>query len=135
MYSVFLTHGKADGYVARNLLVPRIKEIGATVFIDDLRIDFGDDFRDAIFQELRVTNELLAFLTPTSIKRPWIFTEIGAVSVRTDARIVPLLYGITVSDLEQQGALSVFGSKNIPSLDDFDDYLLELSGRIAASST
>ena len=115
--------------------MPRIKEIGATVFVDDQRVDFGDDFRDVIFQELRSTNELLAFLTPTSIKRPWIFTEIGAMSARMDARIVPLLYGITVSDLEQHGALSVFGSKNIPSLDDFDTYLLELSGRVAASST
>ena len=81
-YRLFFSHGGDDTYIVREFLRPKVESSGATVFVDDGCLEFGDDFRDIILRELASADEILVLLTHSSIKRPWVFAEIGAMFVR-----------------------------------------------------
>jgi len=74
-----------------NSLGPRSK-VPERLFVDAGRIEYGEDFRNTIFAELSGCDELLVLLTPSSLKRPWVIAEIGAVLVQ-DKRVVAIRYG------------------------------------------
>ncbi|ANM30155.1 hypothetical protein ABI59_12095 [Acidobacteria bacterium Mor1] len=130
-YRVFLTHGGADTWLARETLKPRLEESGAEVFLDNVNLEYGDDFREIILSELRRCDELLALLTPSSIRRPWVYAEIGAMVVREQGdRVIAVQYGPEEQELQELGVLSLLGTRTLLPLDDFDTYLAQLKGRV-----
>lgn len=129
-YRVFISHGGDDTFVVKELLRPKVESSGATVFVDAGTIDYGDDFRDLIFRELSLCDELLVLLTHSSLRRPWVLAEVGAVLVRSK-RVVAVRYGPTELDLQETGFLSLLGTRSLLRLDDFDEYLKQLHRRVA----
>jgi hypothetical protein len=132
---VFLSYGHLDGF-----LVDRLKEqieaiTGVFVFLDINEIEFGDAFRQKIIQELSQTDELLVMLSPSSIKRSWIYAEIGA-ALALNKRIVGLMHGIGVEELQQNGALSLFGDRHhiFDPRTELTSYLNQLKDRSEAKA-
>lgn len=131
-YRIFFSHGGDDTFVVKEFLKPKVEESGATVFLDSGRLEYGDDFRQTILNELALTDELLVLLTPSSILRPWVIAEIGAILVR-DKRVVAVRYGPSESDLQDLGILSLLGTKTLLRMDEFDAYVDQLKRRVAES--
>ena len=129
-HRVFFTHGGEDAYVVEHFLKPKVERTGATVFVDIAQIDYGDNFRELILGELSQCSELLVLLTPSSLRRPWVFAEIGACLAR-GIRIVAVTYGVTEEDLQRLGILSLLGPNNLLKIDSFDSYVLQLDRRVA----
>src|SRR5262245_36753161 len=110
-YRVFFSHGGDDTYVVQ-LLKPKIEGSGARVFVDAGEIEYGDKFREIIIEELKKCDELLVLFTPSSLKRPWVFAEVGATLIR-QKRIVAVLYGLRAKKLQELGILSLLDQYKI----------------------
>jgi hypothetical protein len=128
-YRVFFSHGSDDKYIVANFLKPRVEATGAKVFLDAGEIQYGDNFRALILEELAICDELLVLFTKSSLRRPWVLAEVGATLIRRK-RIVAICYGPSESELQELGILSLLGTNNLLKLDDFDDYLSQLKTRV-----
>ena len=69
----FFSHGGDDRYIVEELLKPKIEASGAVVFVDTENISYGDRYREIIVEELVRCDELLVLITPSSLRRPWVF--------------------------------------------------------------
>jgi hypothetical protein len=126
---VFISHGKDDSWIA-NHIARDVEYCGASTFLDETDISTGDDFKKRIHAEIAACNELIALFTPWSAGRFWVWVEVGAAWGQ-NKRIVALLYGVTVSDLEKLGgSRAILEDIHILPLNSFEDYLHELSKRI-----
>lgn len=129
-YRLFFSHGGDDTFIVKEFLRPKVESSGATVFVDAGRLNYGDDFRETILMELGRADELLVLLTPSSVKRPWVLAEIGATLIR-DKRIVAVRYGPSESELQEVGILSLLGTKTLLRMEDLDEYIAQLTRRVA----
>ena len=124
-YQVFVSHATADKWVAKTFC-EKIEETGATTFRDDRDISGGDDIPEEIRTQIKQSRELVVLLTPESADRPWVLLEVGAAwGCRSDYRIVPILYHVTVDAIPD----IIKGKKAFP-LNEFDQYLKELRQRV-----
>lgn len=130
-YRLFFSHGGEDTYIVKGFFKPKVESTGAQVFLDAGGIQYGDDFRTQILNELKECDELLVLFTPSSLKRPWIFAEVGAALIRAH-RIVAVIYGTTETELQSLGILSLLGPISLLKPDDFDGYLEQLQERVKA---
>ena len=94
----------------------------------------GDDFEERILEAVRASDELLVLLTPWSIKRPYIWLEIGAVWGR-NKRIVGVLYGLDAKELlAMDGTPALLKKIDLVDLNRVDSYFAQLRGRIERAS-
>ena len=128
-YRIFLSHSGEDNYIVEKLIKPGLVASGAHVFVDIVEIKYGDNFHVRVLRELAACDELLVLFTRSAVKRPWIFAEVGATLVR-GKRIVPVVYGPTQVELHDLGILSLLGANNLLRLDDFDEYIVQLTKRV-----
>ncbi len=71
-------------------------------------IDPGQRWALVLGRELAESDFAVICLTPDNKQSPWVLFEAGAVARSLEARVVPLLFGITASDLD--GPLAQFQS-------------------------
>jgi hypothetical protein len=128
-YRIFFSHGGEDTYIVEHFLKPKVEKSGALVFVDAGKIEYGENFRETILDELEKFDELLVLFTKSSLKRPWVFAEVGAAIIRRK-RIVAIVYGPTEEELRDIGILSLLGEIKLLKLDDFDRYVDQLSQRV-----
>ena len=122
-YQVFVSHATADKWIAKTIC-EKIEKIGASTFRDDRDINGGDDIPDEIRKKITLSQEFLVLLTPDSLNRTWILLEVGAAwSWRK--QIVPVLVHLEVDPIP-----AIIKSKKAIKINDFDNYLRELSARI-----
>jgi len=130
-YKVFVSHGKPDTWLAGQI-AQLIRDCGATTFLDEADIAKGDNFKQIIHQEIARSKELIALFTPWSAQRFWVWVEVGAAWGQ-EKRIVAVLYGISVPELEKLGgSKAILEDINILELNDFDTYIKELRRRVKA---
>jgi TIR domain len=129
-YRIFFSHGGDDTFIVKEFLKPKVESSGASVFLDAGRIEYGDDFRETILKELSRCDELLVLLTPSSLRRPWVIAEVGATLVRAK-RVVAIRYGPSESELQEIGVLSLLGTQSLLRMEDFDEYVRQLTRRVA----
>jgi hypothetical protein len=128
-YRVFISHATADTWIARQI-DRRIREFdGGQTFLDVNDVEKGDDIEQAVFGALRDSRELIALLTPWSVDRNWVWTEIGAARV-LEKRLVVVLYQVTLEQLEAGRGATFLRAKNTVAINALDDYLEELKRRI-----
>lgn len=126
---VFISHGKRDSWIARQL-AKEVRARGASTFLDETDVAKGADFQEIIRKEIRDCQELLAIFTPWSARRFWVWSEVGAAWGQGKI-VVAVLYGLTVKQLERVGdSKAVFEDINILDLNDTDRYLAELEQRV-----
>jgi len=128
-YRVFISHSSRDTWVARQL-ASIIRDFGATTFLDEADIEYGDDFEDKILEAVRGSTELLVLLTPWALARPYIWLEIGAIW-GMGRRVVGVLYGLSASELvTQDGTPALLKRIDLVELNRVDGYLDQLKSRI-----
>jgi hypothetical protein len=89
----------------------------------------GDRIAERVLEGTRNSRELVALLTPWSVDRNWVWTEIAAAWA-LGKRFVGVTYGVTIEEIEKNhGGLACLGPTNLVALDDFDDYISEMSDR------
>ncbi len=108
-----------------------IRECGAQTFLDVNDIDSGDAFKTLILKEIVGSDELVALFTPFSRRRMWLSNEIGAAWSH-GKRLVAVTYGMEMADLDKEGegGRGVLEGRHFRALNQFDEYLRELKGRI-----
>lgn len=132
-YRVFISHGWHDRWIARQMARLVLEEAKANPFIDIFDVKKGDRIEERIFEERPKCKELVALLTPWSVTRNWVWTEIGAARA-CDMRIVGVLFGLSLHEIEDKGGLACLNKRNTASLDEFDDYIDELAVRVKGVS-
>jgi len=126
---VFVSHGYRDAWIAQQM-ARCIHDIGAATFIDVYDITTGDEFEKRIWEGLLECDELLALFTPMSVRRAWVFSEIGAAWMQRK-RVSGILYGLTLQDFDTEPATGagLLPQRHVRDLNEFDTYLRELKSR------
>jgi hypothetical protein len=128
-YRVFVSHGWDDRWVAHQMARCIVSDAGASAFIDIFDVSKGDRFEERIRQELPKCDELVVLLTPWSVRRNWVWTEVGAAWV-LGRRVVGTFYGLSYPDVEREyGGMAALGPTNCLHLNDFPTYIAELRTR------
>jgi hypothetical protein len=124
-YQVFLSHATADKWIAK-VICDRIEAVGASTFRDDRDINGGDDIPEEIRRQIKSSREMLVLLTPESVGREWVLLEVGAAwGWRKSFPIVAILDHVDIDPIPE-----IIKSKKAIKLNDFDNYLTEISTRI-----
>ncbi len=106
-----------------------VAECGAEFFLDVYNIESGDEIDQKIRSAIVACDEMVALLTPVSHKRNWLWAEMGAAWSH-GKRLVPVLYGVTRRELDDEGGTAMLSKTNYRNLNDFDQYLGELKRRV-----
>lgn len=115
---VFLSYAHEDKLVARKL-AEGLFDAGVEVYFDNWEIRAGDSIREKIDAGLDRCTHFIVLLTPISVKKPWVRSEMDAAfvnKVQGQCRFIPLRHGLEAIELPAllRGLLS-------PSLDDFEN--------------
>lgn len=125
---VFISHSGNPRLVAR--IAAGVRKAGALPYVDELDLQAGDPIVENIFSHLARCFELVVVLTPQSLRRYWIWAEIGAATAGR-RRIVGVLHGLKPSDVRmKQGGELLAGAKLI-ELRELTRYFKELRQRLA----
>ena len=128
-YQVFISHSSKDPWVARQLS-GIIRGFGATTFLDEADVEYGDDFEDKILEAARASQELLVLLTPWALSRPYVWLEIGAIW-GMGRRVVGVLHGLSANELvAQDGTPALLKRIDLVDFNRVDSYLNQLKQRI-----
>ncbi|MFZ3238541.1 MAG: toll/interleukin-1 receptor domain-containing protein [Stellaceae bacterium] len=127
-YRIFISHGGADAWVAAQIAAG-LRGCGAETFLDNDDLNKGDDFRHVIRTEVARSDELAALFTPWSMRRNWVWVEIGAAWVN-ERRVVVVLYQVTLSDLDTGGGRAVLSDLNLVDINELDRYFQEVKTRV-----
>jgi hypothetical protein len=99
-YSVFVSHGWDDRWVALQIANNIRSRAGADVSIDMFDIQSGDRIEEKVHEGITGCNELISLLTPRSVRRNWVWAEIaGAWILRK--RYVAVIYGLTREEIDK----------------------------------
>ena len=129
-YKIFISHGSADAWIARQMGRRIREDCRALTFLDVEDVASGDDFKQRVHSEIRAARELVALFTPWSARRAWVWIEVGAAWAQ-EKRVVAVLHGLSIPEFEEiAGGKGVFEDIHIIHLNDFDQYIAELSGRV-----
>lgn len=84
----------------------------AQPWVSEKDISAGDRWAQAVSGELETSNFGILCITPENLSSEWILFEAGALSKSMlDAKVIPLLFGLELSDLS--GPLSQFQALKI----------------------
>ena len=121
--TVFLCHASEDKAIARKLAEDLVRA-GIDVFFDEWEITAGDSLRQKIDQGLEGCTHFIALLTPNSLGKSWVQTEMDAgfvLKVEGKSRFIPLRL-----QLEANALPPLLRGLHSPSLDDYDAALKRL---------
>jgi hypothetical protein len=128
-FRVFVSHASTDTWVARQI-ARHLEDCGATTFLDEAHIAYGDDFEERILAAIRDSNELLVLVTPWALTRPWVWLEIGAMWGQ-GKRIVGVLHGLSANELvAREGIPPLLKRIDLVDLNAIDTYFGQLRARI-----
>lgn len=129
---IFVSHAGTDVWVAKRI-AEKIQDLGCQTFLDEAHIAVGEDFEERILEALDRADELLVLLTPWSLKRPYVWAEIGAAWGKRKP-IIGVLYGLSPEELSAQAGVPVFlKRRDLVDINKFDSYLAQLQGRVTPS--
>jgi hypothetical protein len=128
-YNVFVSHGWHDRWIAGQIASCIRNQTGAEVFIDIFDIKSGDRIEEKVHSGLTGCTELISLLTPWSVDRNWVWSEMAAAWIQRK-RYVGIVYGVTLDQIDKEhGGLAMLSPTNVISLNDFNQYILELTDR------
>lgn len=122
-YTVFISHSSKERWIAGQIS-KEIEALGAKTWLDIKDLRGGDEIRRSIKRGIRASQEAVVLLSSNSITSQWVLYEVG-IAGAFGRRIIPVLNNLA----PDVGLAPLQGIKGI-DLNDFDDFLLELAGRI-----
>ena len=126
-YVVFISHSSKDKWIARQM-ARLIEELDVWTFLNEKDIEGGDAIHDAVRQSIQGCDELLVLMSEYSLNRPWVLIEIGA-AWGLEKRVVPIVDKVAPDQMPD-----ILYQQKAVDLNDFDEYLTELSRRAAAKT-
>lgn len=130
---IYLAHASEDKDSLARPLAQRLMAEGIEVWFDEWEIDAGDSLKRRMEQGLEDCTHFVVLLTPTSISKPWVQTEIDAgfiKAVQGQARFMGLRHGVEVSEL------SIFlRTRLCPTIDLSDAAVKALASQIYGVTT
>lgn len=123
-YQIFFSYSRKDVGIAKLMIEKLDRVAGIKVFLDMRSIEGGDPVKETIRENIKRSKELLVLLTRNSVKSDWVDIEVSA-AWGLEKRIVAIVYGVTPKD-----GLPIIADLDAIELDDFNDYLAQLSGRV-----
>lgn len=129
-YKVFVSHGSSDKWIAGQIS-KEIRAVGASPFLDESDIPKGSpDYKRIIREEISKSHELIAFFTPWSAIRSWVWIELG-IAWNREIPLLAVFYRMDLSDLDKNGqGKAILEDVNVIHLNEFDVYLRQLSSRV-----
>ncbi len=121
-YLVFVSHATAGKWIAK-IICERLEQAGVATFRDDRDINGGDDIPESIKRSITKCRELVVLLSPRSVHRPWVLSEVGAAWGR-GKRIVAIRHHVEIDLIPE-----MIKSKKAIDLNDIEDYITEVSKR------
>ena len=122
-YTIFISHSSKEKWIAGQIS-KEITALGAKTWLDLKDLHGGDEMRRSIRRGIRASHEAIVLLSANSITSQWVIYEAG-IAYSQGKRITPILNNLapdeTIAPLQGIKALD---------LNDFDDFLVELAGRI-----
>jgi len=115
---LYLAHAHEDRQMARPLAEKMMAQ-GIEVWFDQWEIKIGDSLRRKMEGGLSTCTHFLVLLTPQSIGKPWVETEIDAgfvKSVEGQARFLGIRIGVPINKLS-----SFLRTRRCPEIDLTDD--------------
>ena len=129
VFQVFISHSSVDTWVAHQI-ARAVEQCGATSFLYETDIEYGDDFEEKMRAAVHASRELLVLLTPWALKRPYIWLEVGAFW-RQGQRIVGVLYGSGKRDLVTDEGMPIMLKRiTLVEINQLDEYFRQLAGRV-----
>lgn len=122
-YTVFISHSSKEKWIAGQIS-KEIRSLGAETWLDLKDLRGGDEIRRSIKRGIRASQEAVVLLSSHSITSQWVVYEVG-IAVALGRRITPIL-----NNLAPDVALAPLQGIKGVDLNDFDDFLVELAGRI-----
>ncbi len=122
-YTVFISHSSKEKWIAKQV-AKEIEALGAKTWLDVKDLRGGDEIRRSIKRGIRASNEAVILLSANSITSQWVIYE-AALADGQGKRITPILNNLAPAE----GLAPLQGIKSV-DLNDFDDFLLDLAGRI-----
>jgi hypothetical protein len=126
-YTIFISHSSKDSWIAKqiaSLIEQKGRKYGINTFLDENDIEGGDFIPELIRENIKDCYEFVVLLSKNSIKRPWVWTEIGGAWL-VEKRIIAILHEINPNELPD--VISLYKAID---LNKFDDYLEELLKRV-----
>jgi hypothetical protein len=99
---VYLAHASEDHAALAQPLAKRLMASGIDVWLDEWEIRAGDSLRRKMEEGLSSCTHFVVILTPNSLHKPWVETEIDAGFVRAvggETRFIGLRSGVSVDEL------------------------------------
>jgi hypothetical protein len=99
---VYLAHASEDHETLAKPLAESLMANGIEVWFDEWEIRTGDSLRRKMEEGLAICTHFVVLLTPNSLHKPWVETEIDAGFIRSvggASRFMGLRTGIGVDDL------------------------------------
>jgi hypothetical protein len=99
---VYLAHASEDHTTLAKPLAERLMANGVDVWLDEWEIHAGDSLRRKMEEGLANCTHFVVILTPNSLHKPWVETEIDAGFVRAvggESHFIGLRAGVGVSEL------------------------------------
>ncbi len=129
-YSVFVSHGWHDRWIARQMATMITAQAGASAFIDIFDIASGDRIEQRVHAGVTGCVELVSLLTPWSVDRNWVWTEMAAAWT-LKKRYVGVMFGVTLDQIDRDhGGLAILSPTKVITLDEFEGYVAELAHRV-----
>ncbi|MBM3744635.1 MAG: toll/interleukin-1 receptor domain-containing protein [Acidobacteria bacterium] len=126
---VFISHCGRDTWVARQI-AREVAACGAQPFLDEAHIQVGEDFEEQLRTWLERAHELLVYLTPWALERPYIWIEMGVAFFR-GIPVVAVLHGLTAADLQSRPEIPVLlKRRDLIEINELDTYLRQLKARV-----
>lgn len=70
-----------------------------------------------------------SLFTPRSVDRHWLWIEVGGARANA-CRIVPVLYHLTLDDIDKAGGATFLRAKNVVDINGLDTNLSQLKRRV-----
>lgn len=99
---VYLAHGSDDHEMLAKPLAEALMAQGIEVWFDEWEIRAGDSLRRKMEEGLANCTHFVVLLTPNSLHKPWVETEIDAGFIRAvggESRFIGIRAGVSVDDL------------------------------------
>jgi TIR domain len=99
---VYLAHGSEDHETLAKPLAEALMAQGIDVWFDEWEIRAGDSLRRKMEEGLANCTHFVVLLTPNSLHKPWVETEIDAGFIRAvggESRFIGIRAGVSVNDL------------------------------------
>ena len=106
LYDVFISHANADKIDYVNQLKESLDKLGIQIFYDKDTLEWGDNWKAKILEGVQKAEYAIIVISDNFFGREWTEKELQELLNRQNTSgqkiILPILYNITVSQLQEQ---------------------------------